>query len=243
MNNPELSIVIPCYNESKRIGATLRTIDAFLHEKGIVSEIIAVDDGSSDNTVEVLRKTDIGTPVKIISFKENQGKGAAVKRGMFAASGSLVLFSDADLSTPIDEYLRLKDALLSGNYHIAIASRGLPGSNKEVPQGFFRDRMGKLFGYMVGFILLPGIHDSQCGFKLFKKECIHDIFTWQTILGFGFDPEILYIARKQGYKIIEVPVTWRNNFDTKLHPLIDTFFIGFELFKIKVKVLLKHYQI
>lgn len=239
----DLSIIIPCYNEANRIKSTLCSIRDYCKTRNLEVEIIIVDDGSNDNTLEKINKLDMDILIRVISFFKNQGKGAAVKRGMLEASGRLVLFTDADLSTPIEEYEKLERAIKCENYDIAIGSRGLPESKKVVAQNFFRDKMGKLFGKLVSFLLLPDIKDSQCGFKLFKKNIIKDIFIWQTILGFGFDPEILLIAKKQDFKIKEIPVLWRNSFESKLSPFRDTFFIGFELFKVKVKDILGHYSL
>ncbi|MGM0440873.1 MAG: dolichyl-phosphate beta-glucosyltransferase [Elusimicrobiota bacterium] len=238
----ELSIVIPCYNEENRIIKALNRISDYIDRRGIKTEIIIVDDGSKDQTVNKVKNFNTNIPLKIHSFFKNRGKGAAVKWGMLKARGKLILFSDADLSTPIEEYEKLEKEITQKEYDIAIGSRGLAGSEKIVPQNFFRDKMGKLFGLLVRIMLLPGIRDSQCGFKLFKREVAKDVFSCQTVCGFGFDPEILFISQKKGYKIKEVPIVWKNSFETKLSPFKDSVFIGYELIKIKIKNLLGHYN-
>ncbi len=238
----KLSIVIPCYNEKNRIIKTLNKINNYIVTRGLKTEIIVVDDGSQDNTVDKVKNFSAGVPLKTICFLNNRGKGSAVKRGMLEATGEFILFTDADLSTPIEEYEKLEKYVKKGEYDIAIGSRGLPDSQKLVAQNFFRDKIGKIFGKLVQLILLPEIKDSQCGFKLFKREAIKDIFCRQTVDGFGFDLEVLVIARKMGYNIKEVPILWENSFESKLSPVKDAFFIGYELFKIKVKEILGHYS-
>jgi len=243
--NYDVSIIIPVYNEEKRIKKTVKEVIDYFAGRNKNYEIIIVDDGSSDKTLDVVMEETKGhfRELHYLHNIKNMGKGFSVKRGMMFARGDIVFFTDADLSTPIYEYEKLENALKNENYDVAIGSRGIPGAIKTVPQGWFRDRMGKLFGYLVRLILLKDIYDSQCGFKAFTKECAHFIFYWQTIWGFGFDPEILFLAKKHGYKVKEIPVTWANDFDSKLHPVKDTIRIGFELFKIRLKVLLRHYSI
>ncbi|MBN1824290.1 MAG: glycosyltransferase family 2 protein [Endomicrobiales bacterium] len=241
----DVSIVLPVYNEEKRIKYTVDRIVEYFISRNLNYEIIVVDDGSRDKTLDIVKEVCEGRSENLhfLHNHVNMGKGFSVKRGIMFARGDIILFSDADLSTPIEEYEKLEKALKEGEYDAAIASRAMPDSIKTVPQGFFRDRMGKLFGKIVQILVLPDIEDSQCGFKAFKKECAHFVFYWQTIFGFGFDPEILYLCKKHGYKVKQIPVKWENSFDSKLNPFTDTLKIGFELFKIRLKILLGHYDV
>lgn len=239
-----LSIIIPVYNEEKRIVNTISEIAKYLALKPVEYELIIVDDGSRDNSSTLINNLIKNSKLNIIYLKnmKNMGKGFSVKKGVLSAKGDIILFTDADLSVPIEEYEKLENAILEEKYDIAFGSRGLKESKKIIPQGFIRDRLGKLFGILVKFMLLPDINDPQCGFKAFKKEAAHSLFYWQTIHKFGFDPEILYLAKKHNFRHKEIPVIWKNNFDSKLNVMTDTFNIGFELLKIKIKSLLGHYS-
>lgn len=240
-DNYLLSVIIPTYNEQNRIQQTIQDISTYFSQHPIRIELIIVDDGSKDNTLSILQKecSSQSVPFTILQNSRNRGKGYSIKRGMLHANGDIRLFTDADLSTPIDEYEKMAQALLEEDYDIAIGSRALAESHKTIPQNFVRDRMGKLFGYIVRWLLLPDIQDSQCGFKAFTAECAQQIFPELTICRFGFDPELLCIAKKRNYRIKEVPITWENNFDSKFRPLSDPINVGFDLFKFKIKSLLR----
>jgi len=185
---PELSIVIPAFNEQDRLGPTLQQVRDWCAAELDSYEIIVVDDGSSDRTVSVAR--DAGDDIKIIELPRNRGKGAAVRTGMLAATGDRVLFSDADLATPIGEVTKLA-ARLDDGYDIAIASRGLPDADIVVRQHPMRETMGRTFNLLVRLVVLGGIKDTQCGFKLFTREAARDLFGKATVDGFAFDVEIL----------------------------------------------------
>jgi len=239
-----VSVVIPVYNEEKRIRDTAAEIRRYFGSRGLSYEMIVVDDGSNDGSLAAIKEV-CGADAENLHFLhngKNMGKGFSVKRGMMFARGDIVMFTDADLSVPISEFENFEKAIGDG-YDMAIGSRGLKDSKKLVSQGFLRDRLGKMFGGIVRLLLLPDIADSQCGFKVFTKEAAHTLFFWQTIYGFGFDPEILYIAKKHNYRYVEIPVTWTNSFDSKLKVYKDGFIIGFELFKIKIKSMLGHYSV
>ncbi|MCX7919589.1 MAG: glycosyltransferase family 2 protein [bacterium] len=231
-----LSIIIPAYNESARIRQTIEKIIAYLATKSYSSEVIVVDDGSSDGTQSVIHpfiqeyKT-----LKFIRYTPNRGKGYAVKTGMLEAKGKYCLFSDADLSTPIEELDRFLQIMESENCHIVIGSRGLPTSQVLKHQPWFRERMGKIFNWFVQKLVFPGIKDTQCGFKLFRAEVIQPLFSRQTINRFSFDVELLYLARRLGYKIVEEPVRWVNSPATKVNPITDATRMLFDLFRIRWK--------
>src|SRR3989338_1081775 len=221
MPKGKISVVIPAYNESSRIGKSLGKIIKFFKRHKLKNEIIVVDDGSKDDTIKVARAAmkDAKNSV-LLENKKNMGKGCSVKRGMLKAKGDLLLFSDADLSTPIDELRKL--IVYAGKYDVIIASRALPGSNIVVRQPKARELLGKIFNLLVRIFLVGGVRDTQCGFKLFTKKAAGIIFKRQTINDFAFDVELLYIAKKHGLKIKEVPVSWFNSRNTKLKVGIDS---------------------
>ncbi|OGL47871.1 MAG: hypothetical protein A2161_01475, partial [Candidatus Schekmanbacteria bacterium RBG_13_48_7] len=204
-----LSIVLPAYNEENRIPVTLDKIFSFLHSRRFTWELIIVDDGSIDSTVEVINKSINKVPnARLLENKINRGKGFSVKRGMLAANGDYCLFSDADLSTPI-EFVEIFLEYHQQGYDVCIGSRSLPDSNIEIHQPWYREKMGKIFGVLQRIFLLDKIIDSQCGFKSFNRRAAEFIFPRQVTEGFCFDVEILYIAQKHDFKIREIPVTWR----------------------------------
>ncbi|MBI4145214.1 glycosyltransferase family 2 protein [Candidatus Woesearchaeota archaeon] len=198
-------MVIPAYNEEVRIGATLQHVRTFLKEQTWTSEIIVVDDGSKDKTAEIVNAF---PEVKLVRQLPNKGKGAAVRKGMLAASGALRLFSDADLSTPIEELPRFIEAAKQAD--IVIASREIPEAVLAVPQSLPRRVLGRLFSFSVRAILWIPFIDTQCGFKLFTEKAAKTLFTLQRLDGFAFDVELLFLARKNGLRVKELPVTWTN---------------------------------
>ena len=203
-----LSVVIPAFNEEKRLPRTLASILAFLRGRGETFEVVVVDDGSSDGTAEVARQA--GPEVRVLQNPGNRGKGYSVRNGMLNASGAWRLMSDADLSTPIEELDRLKEALTRGG-EVAIASRAVVGANLEKRQSSAREFSGRFFNLLVRILHLPGIKDTQCGFKLFSKAAAEAAFQDARLDGFAFDVEALVRARRAGFQILEVPVTWRND--------------------------------
>ena len=213
---PKLSVVIPAYNEEQRLPRTIEQVERFLHSRPDPYELILVDDGSADGTRDVMDRAEAryGT-VRIEVLPQNRGKGRALAVGVAAARGAEVLVTDADLSTPIDELPKLQAALDAGA-GIAIASRAVKGSRVEISQPFYRVLMGKAFNLIVQLFLLPGIWDTQCGFKLFRADVAHEVFARLSTDGFGYDPEVLYRAKQKGVRIVEVPVVWRNSAPTKV---------------------------
>lgn len=213
---PALSIVIPCYNEEQRLPRTIDLIERFMDGRHESYELILVDDGSSDGTRQIMdAAAERASFVRIEALPHNRGKGRALATGVEAAAGEEILVTDADLSTPIDELDKLRAALRNGA-GVAIASRARRGSRVEVSQPLHRVLMGKTFNLLVQALLLPGIWDTQCGFKLFKADVAHKAFAGLSTDGFGYDPEVLYNARRMGVKIAEVPVVWRNSAPTKV---------------------------
>ena len=225
----EISIIIPAYNEEKRIISTLNKILDFLNNKSWNSEIIVVDDGSNDNTIKEISSIN-DNKISILRNKENKGKGYSVKQGVLNAKYNLVLFSDADLSTPIEELDKM--VALANKYNIVIASRNLPDSNIVIKQPFMRRFLGNIFPYFIRVFVIKGIKDTQCGFKLFQRKVATDIFSRITIDRFCFDVEVLYLAKKLGYSIKEVPVKWYNSGASKVHIIKDSFNMFYSVFLI-----------
>jgi dolichyl-phosphate beta-glucosyltransferase len=214
-----LSIVIPCYNEEQRLPRTIEQIHRYLDGKNASYELVLVDDGSADGTRLIMdAAAERHSAVRVEALPRNRGKGRALAVGVQAASGDEILLTDADLSTPIEELDKLQAALNNGA-GVAIGSRALRASRVEISQPIYRVLMGKAFNLIVQAVLLPGIWDTQCGFKLFRAEVAHKVFAGLTTDGFGYDPEVLFRARRQGVKIVEVPVVWRNSAPTTVSPI------------------------
>jgi dolichyl-phosphate beta-glucosyltransferase len=216
-----VTIVIPAYNESKRLPPTLERVIAYAQRQPRRVDLLIVDDGSKDGTADLARQV-VGDrmPLTVLVNEPNRGKGFSVRRGMLEATGDCVLFTDADLSTPIEELDGLLAEIEKGA-DIAIGSRAMPGSKIEVHQPWWRERAGRLFGFVTRTIALPGIYDSQCGFKCFRREAAQAIFPLQTLGGWAFDVEVLVIARKLGFCVAQVPVHWVNDPNSKVHMLSD----------------------
>ncbi len=218
---PEISVVIPAYNEARMIGSTLRAVADYFRTHEIAGEIVVVDDGSSDATAALARETDAaGVPVEVLVNETNRGKGYSVRRGILAARGKYLGFADADMSTPITELDRVRPALAAGA-DVVIGSRALTDSEIDEHQPWWRERAGKLFGFFTRCVLLPGIADSQCGFKFFSRAAAREIFSRQKLSGWAFDGELLYLARRLGYEIVEIPVRWIDDPDSRVRMLRD----------------------
>lgn len=218
----DLSIIIPAYNEERRLGGSLHAILAYLARQPYSSEIIVVDDGSQDATTQVAASFSGHQPkVQLLRNGRNRGKGYSVRKGFLRAKGKYLLFSDADLSTPIEEVERLVACLRDG-YDIAVGSRALAESRIEVRQPWYRQNMGRLFNVLVQALILRGIQDTQCGFKCFRREAAVEICRRMRCERFAFDVEMLYLAHVMGYRVAEVPVVWRNSPETKVHAIRDS---------------------
>jgi len=208
----DLSIVMPAYNEVARIRPSLEVIRSFLIRHSIAAEVLVVDDGSTDGTAEVVRSLNAefepAGPLRILQNPGNRGKGYSVRHGMIESRGARVLFTDTDLSSPIEEYFKLAAPLDRGEASIAFGSRALPESRLGVRQSRMREYSGRSYNLAVRILAGLPFRDTQCGFKLFTREAADAVFPLQTIDGFGFDVEVLYIARKLGIRMAEVPVAW-----------------------------------
>jgi dolichyl-phosphate beta-glucosyltransferase len=213
LSPPTLSVVIPAYNEALRLPATLARVREHLAGRGLAHEILVVDDGSTDATADLARAA--GDVVRLLRHEPNRGKGYAVRRGMLAAIGERRLMSDADLSTPIEELARL-EAEIDRGFDVAIGSRAVAGARIEVRQPPYREALGRLFNRLVQVLLLPGVADTQCGFKLFTAAAAEAAFGSCRLDGFSFDVEALYLARRRGLRIAEVPIVWRNDAATRV---------------------------
>jgi len=208
---PACSIVIPAYNESARIVATLREVVACIRCRCWDAEVIVVDDGSTDTTARLVLDFSLSAPeVRLIENPGNRGKGYSVRNGLLQARGEIVMFTDADLSAPIAEAERLFDAILAGA-DIAIGSRWISQSSQLHRQPLHRQLFGRCFNLITRLGIGLRFHDTQCGFKAFTREAAQTVFQLQTIQGWGFDPEILFIAQKRYFRIQEVAVTWEHD--------------------------------
>ena len=236
MNSPplDLSIVIPAFNEEKRLPKAIEQIGAFLSAHPLRSEIIVVHDGSSDATPELIESYREKYPgLRLISNGRNRGKGYSVRHGVLEARGEIILFSDADLSTPIEETDKLLAALREKGYDAAIGSRALDRSLIEVHQSAFREQAGNLFNRLVRWIAGIDFSDTQCGFKAFRRKPALIIFEQQRIERFGFDPEILFLAKRHGLQVAEIPVRWSHDSATKVNVAADGIRMFLELLVIR----------
>ncbi|MBI3910435.1 MAG: glycosyltransferase family 2 protein [Armatimonadetes bacterium] len=234
---PALTVIVPCYNEAERLPASLPQLLAYLEARGESFEVLVVDDGSTDGTREVAAQVG-GARVRVLSYTPNRGKGYAIRYAAARAMGQRVLFSDADLSTPIEELERLAAALDAG-WDVAIGSRALAESHLAVPQPWWRERLGRTFNGVVRCLGVRGYRDTQCGFKLFTRRAARAIFPNLMIDRWTFDVEALVVAEKLGLRVKEVPVTWINSPQSRVRVLRDAFRTVADLLRIRVRWLLE----
>jgi dolichyl-phosphate beta-glucosyltransferase len=221
MSASTLSIIIPAYNESARIGPALRQVLACIHELNWPAEVIVVNDGSRDDTAEIVKKIAARDPiVRMIENPVNRGKGYSVRNGMLHAAGEVMMFTDADLSSPIEETEQLLAAIRDGA-DIAIGSRWLDRGRQTKHQPWYRQMFGRCFNAVTRLVMGLPFADTQCGFKAFRRDAAHTVFQLQRIERWGFDPELLFIALKRGYTVREVPVTWGHDERSRLSYLKD----------------------
>ena len=227
------SIVIPAYNESARIAGSLEKVLTYIAQRGADAEVIVVNDGSSDNTAEIIQEYLAKTPLlRLLENPGNSGKGYSVRNGMLHASGDILLFSDADLSSPIEEADKLFTAIANGA-DIAIGSRWLQSQLQTRRQPLYRQLFGRIFNAMLRITLGLEFKDTQCGFKAFTRRAGQAVFPAQKIERWGFDPELLYLAKRFGFKVAEVPVAWAHREGTRISPLRDGARMFGEMLKIR----------
>ena len=230
MTTPFLSIIIPAYNEASRLPQTLEQVFSFLAGEDYSAEVIVVENGSSDKTLSLAQELTKKYPDLRVLHNEKAGKGLAVQTGIFAAKGEYRIFCDADLSMPIEEVRRFIPPNLDKD--IVIASREVEGAVRyDEPE--FRHFTGRIFNLLIRLLALPKLHDTQCGFKCFRADVAEDIFQHQHIEGWAFDVELLFIARMRGYEIVELPIPWYYNDESKINVLRDSFHMFFDLIKIR----------
>jgi dolichyl-phosphate beta-glucosyltransferase len=241
---PELSIIIPAFNEERRLPKTLQRIHSFLVMRKLEAEVIVVDDGSTDSTASMVEELARQYPeLRLLSNRKNRGKGFSVRHGMLEARGEIALFTDADLSTPIEEADKLLVALDHGNYDAAIGSRALNRGLIEVHQSRVRELAGMFFNHMVHWITGVPFVDTQCGFKAFRTERASIVFRQQRIHDFGFDPEVLYLAHRHGLRVAEIPVRWAHDPATKVSVFTDSVRMLTDLLVIRWNTLMGYYPV
>jgi dolichyl-phosphate beta-glucosyltransferase len=239
----ELSIIIPAFNEERRLPKTLKHICQYLkRHQDIGAEVLVVDDGSNDDTAKVVDASKNGFPeLRLLSNGQNRGKGFSVRHGMLKARGEFALFTDADLSTPIEELGKLL-AVLRDGYDVAIGSRAVDRKLIEVHQPAFREQAGIIFNAFVRHITGLPFQDTQCGFKAFRSDKARTIFEQQRTEGFGFDPEILFLAQRKGLRIAEIPVRWAHDPATKVNMIADSTRMFLDLIAIRWNAAIGRYS-
>ena len=240
-SQPTVSIVVPAFNEAERIGDSLHKIDEFMRGSSLAYEVIVVDDGSTDETSAIVDRSGIRA-LRLIRNGRNHGKGYTVRQGVLAAAGKYVLFTDADLSAPIGELTKLLDVALNEDADVVIGSRAIDRRYIEKHQSRFREMGGIAFNLMVRLFLGLRLHDTQCGFKLFHRERSRRIFERLTTSGFGFDPEVLFLAKRQGLRIREVPVRWSHSEGSKVRFLRHATVMFMDLVRIRWNMLTGKYS-
>ena len=216
----ELTVVVPAYNEAQRLGSTLRRTVDYLAGRGLAYELLVVDDGSRDATVEVAEAF-AGEGVQVLRHGRNRGKGAAVKTGVLASRGARVLLSDADASTPIDELPKLEARLPEAP--LVLGSRAAAGADIRRHQPIYRELMGKVFNLIIRLLGVRGVRDTQCGFKLLDGAVGRDLCADLTVEGFAYDVELVLLARRRGHRVVEVGVVWEDSPDSRVDPLRSSF--------------------
>jgi dolichyl-phosphate beta-glucosyltransferase len=227
--NPFFSIVIPAHNEQKRLPSTLEKIFHFLKQQSFSSEVIVVENGSTDNTHAIAQQF-ASQHENLRVLQSEKGKGAAVQRGMLAAQGEYRFMCDADLSMPVEEIVKFIPPKLQ-DFDIAIASREAKGAVR-FNEPSYRHWGGRGINFLIQTLILPGLNDTQCGFKCFRREVVKDIFSRQTLHGWSFDIELLYIARRHGYRVAEIPIHWYHFSDSKVSALRDAMDMIQDIFRI-----------
>ena len=230
-DRPLLSIIIPAHNEENRLPESLKQVASFVSGQGYSIELIIVDNNSTDRTGEIARQFAAENPYTQVLDEPRKGKGMAVRSGVLAGEGDYLIFCDADFSMPVEEIGKFVPPALD-DYDVAIASREAPGS-RRVDEPEYRHLMGRVFNFAVRLLALPGIQDTQCGFKAFRRDVAQDVFPRLTIGGWGFDVEVLFVARQRGYKLIEVPITWYYKSQSRVSPITDSLNMLAEVLRVR----------
>lgn len=228
---PYLTIIVPAYNEERRLPTTLPQVASFAEAQSYPVEVLVVDNASTDRTPEIVRALTAEHPIISLLHQPVRGKGAAVRKGMLEARGDFLFICDADLAMPIHQVERFLPPALS-NYDVAIGSREAPGAARY-NEPWHRHLMGRVFNLLVRLLAVPGIQDTQCGFKCFRREVAQDLFTTQVLDGWAFDVEVLYIAQRRGYRVVEVPIDWYYGEGSRVSPLRDSLNMVQEVFRIR----------
>jgi len=230
LNQPLLSIIIPAHNEEKRLPPTLEQVFAFLNKQNYESEVLVIENGSTDQTYALAQSYVTRYKNLRVMQEDGRGKGLAVRRGMLEAHGQYRLMCDADLSMPIEEIEKFLSPNAT-NFDVAIASREAPGA-KRYDEPRYRHLGGRLINLIIRLLILPGLQDTQCGFKCFRAEVADDLFNCQTLMGWSFDIELLFIARRHGYRIVEIPIDWYYRSESKVNALRDAMRMIQDIFQI-----------
>ena len=235
----QISVVIPSFNEEKRVGSTLDKLEAYLDGQPYSYEILVVDDGSTDGTAHVV--TDEYPEVTLVTYSENRGKGYAMRQGVPECKGAFILVYDADGSTPIEDVEKIWP-LMEAGADVVIGSRALPESDVQVRQPLYRQSMGRIFNLILRLLWLTSYKDTQCGFKCFRRKCAEDVFPKLTMDGFGADCEMLYVANLLGYGIEEIPVRWVNSPDSRVNAFWDSLDMLREVLLVRWKSMMGAYR-
>jgi len=227
-----LSVIIPAYNEERRLAGNLKQIMEYFGTQNYTSEVILVDDGSSDRTPDIVKELMKEYATLRLVRVAHGGKGHACRQGVFASHGNWLFLCDSDLSMPIEEFAKFLP-LFQSDYQIVIASREVPGA-RRYGEPFHRHLMGRAFNSVVRILAVRGIRDTQCGFKCFRSDVAREVFSMQTINGWGFDVEILFVAQKRGYRIAEVPVNWYYWGHSKVKPIQDAMSMFCEIWQVRL---------
>lgn len=240
MSIPYLSIIIPAYNEASRLPATLEKIDNFLTSQPYTAEVLVIENGSTDSTLQIAQNFAELHPGFFVFSEKEKGKGRAVRFGMLAAKGKFRFMCDADLSMPVEQISRFLPPQLTG-FDVAIGSREAEGAVRY-DEPIYRHLGGRAVNLMIRLFALPGLHDTQCGFKCFQGSVAEDLFIQQTLMGWSFDIELLFLARRRHYRIVEVPIDWYFNQESKVNSVRDAFKMGFDILKMWNNIFKKKYR-
>jgi len=240
VSTPLISLIIPAYNEENRLPRALEQVFTFLEQQSFPFEVVVVENGSTDRTLEIANAFAAGKPNLLVIHEETKGKGIAVKRGVLAAHGEYRFICDTDLSMPIEEILKFFPPQLD-DFDVAIGSREAPGSIRY-NEPSYRHWGGRMVNLLIRMLILPGFQDTQCGFKCFRAATTLPLFEQQTLFGWSFDIELLYLARKRKLRIKEVPINWYFDPDSKVNAVRDALKMISDIFRIHLNALLGHYD-